>query len=221
MSDWRPSAACLDTPPEAFFEDIWPESGSVKMNVEALTTTRESLCRNCPVRRACLDEVMRDEKGADLSDRWGLRGYLTPGERESVKNRGILRCPKCGTVRDPVLLVQGILTCPVKCGRPERIVTPLALNGDQWTKRHTTLSTRIVGWLLDNSDPGDELPTPTQMAELMGGVRRSDVLRVYQVLMEDNTIVREGSKEAPSYRRGDRVASRNWKPNWSDEGESL
>ncbi len=45
--------------------------------------------------------------------------------------------------------------------------------------------------MIDNTERGDVLPTPTHMAELLGGVRRSDVLRVYSALVTDHTVKRD------------------------------
>lgn len=133
---------------------------------------------------------METERGLVAAERFGLQGYLTPGQRESAEKRGIARCPACDRPRDPVLLAQGILKCPVNCGQRERVIPPLPHTGDQWTKRHTTLAQRIVGWVVDNTVVGDELPSPTRMADLLGGVRRSDVTRVYAAMVDDDTVQR-------------------------------
>ena len=113
-------------------------------------------------------------------------------------------------MRDPVRIAQGILSCPRRCGVLDRSILPPPHQGDQWTKRHTTLSKRIVGWLVDSVQPGDAVPNPTRMSDLMGGVRRSDVLRVYKELVADGTL----KKDLHEYTRGAKMASHNWKPNW-------
>lgn len=180
-ADWRQYAACLGTNPDLFFET----------DIEELESLANRRCKTCPVRRACLEAEMEEEKGAVTVDRNGLRGFLTPGQRESAEKRGVARCPRCNRMRDPVLLARGILRCPVNCGQKTRRIPPLPHAGDQWTKRHTTLAQRIVGWVIDNTERGDVLPTPTHMAELLGGVRRSDVLRVYTALVSDKTLSRD------------------------------
>ncbi len=176
--DWIQYAACRQTPTDLFFDE----------DLEELISLAERRCRNCPVRRACFAAKMGEERGAVAADRHGLQGYLTPGQRESAEKRGVARCPKCNRWRDPVLLGRGILTCPVNCGQRDYAIPPLPHTGDQWTKRHTTLAQRIVGWVVDNTIEHDELPSPTRMSELHGGVRRSDVLRVYTALVYDGTV---------------------------------
>lgn len=210
---WRTSSSCLGSDPDDFFPYIWPEE---KLDSIRLVEVRERDCRDCPVRRACLAEVMEIERGEDAATRFGLYAYLTPGQRESIEKRGIATCPRCGTTRDPVLLARGDLVCPIRCGQPDRHVEPPPYDGDQWTKRHTTLSKRIVAWIIDNAEPGDGLPTPAHMADLMGGIRKSDVLRVYAALIEDRTVKRSGPKQSPTYHRGAKVALHNWTPNWTD-----
>jgi hypothetical protein len=198
---WRDLAACLGTDPDAFFDPAVP----------AMEDVRDRLCRNCPVRKACLADTMEREQSFVAADRHGLLGYLSPGQRESAEKRGVLRCPKCNRTRDPVLLAQGILKCPVNCGQKTRMIPPLPHDGDQWTRRHTTLSQRIVAWVIDNTERGDVLPTPTHMAELLGGVRRSDVLRVYTAMVDDRTISRKG-KEQVYTRRSPTGTLRTWYP---------
>lgn len=181
-SDWRDHASCLNSDPEAFFSD----------DLDVLEATRDKFCRNCPVRRACLEDAARIEQGAVAADRHGLQGYLTAGQREAAEKRGTLRCQHCGATRDPVLLAQGIIQCPRRCAASRQYEhPPLPHAGDLWTKRHTTLGQRITSWVIDNTRQGEVLPTPTKMAELLGGVRRSDVLRVYTALVDDRTLSRD------------------------------
>lgn len=197
--EWRESAYCLGTPPHLFFEDDLDE-------LEALSRLR---CARCPVRKPCFADVMEYEQGRVAADRHGLVAGLTPGQRESAEKRGAARCPRCNRWRDPILLAKGILRCPANCGQREREVPVLPHNGDQWTKRHTTLAQRIVGWVVDNTIEGDELPIPTRMAELLGGVRRSDVLRVYTALVDDGTVIRV---EQTYVRQAPTGALRTWYP---------
>lgn len=208
MSDWS-SAPCLLVGPTAFYDEPWPDD---KLDAEVLERTRDAYCRDCHLRRACLGRALDEERGAAIGDRWGLQAYLSPGQRESVEKRGIAHCPDCDRVRDPVLLAQGILKCPVNCGRRTVLVVPPPHEGDQWTKRHTTLSRRIVGWVIDNTQPGEEVVLPAQMARLMGGIRHSDVARVYRELVADGTLIHADER----YLRGATLASRNWSPKWTD-----
>lgn len=199
-------AACLGSDPGAFYDAPWPDGKLDEVEVEIARKP----CHDCPVRKACFADVMEYERGNEAADRYGVQAYLSPGQRESIEKRGIGRCHGCDAVRDPVRLAQGVLSCPRRCGVPDRTIIPPPHQGDQWTKRHTTLSKRIVGWLVDSVQPGDDVPNPRRMSELMGGVRYSDVLRVYRELAADGTLV----QELQSYRRGAKVASHNWKPNW-------
>lgn len=67
---------------------------------------------------------------------------------------------------------------------------------------------------MDNTVLGDELPNPTRMADLLGGVRRSDVLRVYTALVADDTV----EKHDKTYVRvGLTGASRPWYPRFLAE----
>lgn len=210
MNDnWRQSARCAPAGPGPFFDEPWADD---QLQVDVLERTRDAYCGLCPVRRACLADIMEHEKGQIAADRFALVAYLSPGQRESIEKRGIATCPRCGAVRDPLLLAEGRLECPVKCGQRSVMVTPPPHEGDQWTKRHTTLSKRIVAWVFDTTLPGDVVVSPTQMSEMMGGVRRSDVLRVYRELVTDGTLV-ELDKQ---YHRGAMLASRNWSPKWTD-----
>ncbi|HXJ69898.1 MAG TPA: WhiB family transcriptional regulator [Verrucomicrobiae bacterium] len=207
---WREHAACR-VPGEdrsaPFFEPFSAETGKL-VDEPALNEARK-LCHDCPVRRACLGDIAEYELGLETVNRSGLAAYLSPGQRESAEKRGILRCPRCDAWRDPVLLEKGILRCPRRCGERTRRIPALPHEGDQWTKRHTTLSQRIVGWVLDNTSMGDGLPTPTRMAELLGGVRRSDVLRVYAAMTADGTIRRD---DQDYVRVGSTGVLRRWWP---------
>lgn len=207
---WREHAACR-VPGEdhaaAFFTPFNTETG--KLTDEPALLEARKTCHDCPVRKACLGDISTYELGLETVNRSGLVAYLSPGQRESAEKRGILRCPRCDAVRDPVLLEQGTLQCPRKCGERTRHIPPLPHEGDQWTKRHTTLSQRIVGWVLDNTSMGDLLPTPTRMAELLGGVRRSDVLRVYAAMTADGTIARDDQRYT---RVGATGVLRKWHP---------
>lgn len=210
---WRDSASCQHVDPVVFFDDIWSDDGWFRE--PNLDFAKAMYCNDCPVRRSCLEECMEHERGKEAADRFGLFAFLTPGQRESIEKRGITRCPRCNTVRDPVLLAAGVLHCPIGCGQPDKWVSPPPYDGDQWTKRHTTLSARIVAWIIDNADTGDTILSPTAMSDMMGGIRRSDVQRVYMALVEDGTLIRHDTVPA-TYVRGAKVASRNWKPNWTD-----
>jgi WhiB family transcriptional regulator, redox-sensing transcriptional regulator len=70
---WYKRAACLKVDPDIFY----PEKGG---------TTKPALkvCRGCPVRRECREEVM----GLSVSeDRFGVRGGLSERERRKLRRR--------------------------------------------------------------------------------------------------------------------------------------
>lgn len=72
--DWRQGAECADVDPEIFYPlDLDPHG-------PAVTTARE-ICIGCPVRLACLRDVMN---GEDPARRWGITAGLTPDERAAL-----------------------------------------------------------------------------------------------------------------------------------------
>ncbi|GAA2571867.1 WhiB family transcriptional regulator [Pseudonocardia hydrocarbonoxydans] len=72
--DWRQGAECADVDPEIFYPlDLDPHG-------PAVTTARE-ICADCPVRAACLLDVMA---GEDPARRWGMTAGLTPDERADL-----------------------------------------------------------------------------------------------------------------------------------------
>lgn len=72
--DWRQDAECADVNPETFYPlDLDPHG-------PAVTAARE-ICAGCPVRPACLLDVMT---GEDPARRWGVTAGLTPDERAAV-----------------------------------------------------------------------------------------------------------------------------------------
>lgn len=89
---WVKDAACKDMPTSKFFEDTEVRgSEGRRNNIEKA----RAVCRLCPVRHACADEAMREE-GSGTSGRYGVRGGLTPQQRESIYRTGGL-----GRYRDP------------------------------------------------------------------------------------------------------------------------
>lgn len=71
---WWEEAACIGKPLDYFFPDVEPHDKAKAPFVYGL-----AVCRNCPVRDACLDDAMRAEK--DARWRFGVFGGLTPHER--------------------------------------------------------------------------------------------------------------------------------------------
>lgn len=75
MSDWRSSAGCREVDPELFF----PTPGDIRGTNQA-----KEICGQCPVRRACLFEALREEGGRAKENRFGIRGGKTPGQRYAI-----------------------------------------------------------------------------------------------------------------------------------------
>jgi len=72
--DWRCDAECADFDPEIFYPlDLDPTGPAV--------TAARQVCAGCPVRLACLLDVI---EGEDPARRWGITAGLTPDERAAV-----------------------------------------------------------------------------------------------------------------------------------------
>lgn len=72
--DWRAVAACTVVAPETFYPlDLTPTGPAV--------TAARRICGGCPVRMACLADVMASENPAR---RWGVTAGLTPDERTAL-----------------------------------------------------------------------------------------------------------------------------------------
>lgn len=94
--EWSREAACVDE------WEVMDAGGA-----EALAN-----CASCPVREACLQAAMEEEKGQGLCYRWLIRGGLTPEQRyERARDSGERILPVQPT-RPSVKLV-----C-LKCGGP-------------------------------------------------------------------------------------------------------
>lgn len=68
--NWRDKANCVGMDPSLFFEDH-------KLSLRAAIT----VCMNCEVREACLEDALQLEVSRK---RYGVRGGLTPSQRESL-----------------------------------------------------------------------------------------------------------------------------------------
>ena len=89
MTDPFANASCIGVDPEIFFPGEWRAPSAAD---EAL-----AICGGCPVRKACLDQAMRDEKNA--TSRHGIYGGTTPQQRimlaAGTSQRRI--CERCNT----------------------------------------------------------------------------------------------------------------------------
>lgn len=203
---WRDAAYCRGASPRVFYDNVFPDEGG--LDPIALVEAQE-VCRACVVRRACGVSILEEEQGLPPDERQGVVAFMTPAQRESVIRRGTLRC-KCGHVRDTMDLVEGRLHCP-NCGI-DRAVPGIPAVGDQWKRRHTTLARKVVAWLHDNTVTGDTVPRASHLAQAMS-VRIHDMLRVYEALTADGTLI-AGNGKHPRYVRSERAAAaaRDWQP---------
>lgn len=77
VPDWRRAAACRDVDPETFYPPQgWAGSFA--------TAAAIAICADCPVRNACLADVMAWERP---SERHGIVGGLTGPERSQLAQR--------------------------------------------------------------------------------------------------------------------------------------
>lgn len=74
---WREDAACAGLDTELFFP-VDDRTASVE--------TPRRVCRGCPVRAACLADVLATE---DPARRYGIAGGTTPGERRVLHRAGL------------------------------------------------------------------------------------------------------------------------------------
>ncbi|MGW0577321.1 WhiB family transcriptional regulator [Streptomyces sp. NPDC002920] len=82
-NDWRAQAACA-RPEYKDRRDIWFAHATDTAEV----ALAKGICNAvCPVRRACLVAAMREEGGAALDRRHGIRGGMTGGERLGIYRR--------------------------------------------------------------------------------------------------------------------------------------
>lgn len=72
MSNWREGAVCAQVDPEIFFPDQGRSSGYV---------IARAICARCPVCAECLADDLRT---AAPGPRQGMRGGLTPRERDAL-----------------------------------------------------------------------------------------------------------------------------------------
>lgn len=74
--DWRRRARCASSDPEIFYP--------LDTDRADLTDPALTVCGSCPVRAACLTDVMATE---DPAQRWGITGGTTPADRTAMYRR--------------------------------------------------------------------------------------------------------------------------------------
>lgn len=158
--EWVTEAACLGSDTEVFYEpvegDYDPEPA-------------RAICATCPVRSECADQAIVEEDGVPVELRYGIRGYLTGAQRESIQRRGGLQG------RDPMDVVLGT-------DGPA-----LPDEGDHWPERLTELARNVVRWLVEEVEVGATLPPKTQIARALD-CKTGPLSRVLDALVEDGTL---------------------------------
>lgn len=76
VNDWRRRAACVGADPEIF---------SAEQGMAAALA--RDICATCPVREACLDAALLEEKGYPATGRAGIRGGLDPKQRYQLTKK--------------------------------------------------------------------------------------------------------------------------------------
>lgn len=151
--------------------------------------------------------VMDREQGQGVDLRFGLVAGLTPGQRFALERRGHWRCPTCGSPFDPAGFLVGELECD--CGT-SWTVRPLPERGDAWFDWHTALGQRVVTWLIENTEHGQRVPTPTALSRIIDA-RKTDVVHVYEALVFDGTLERH-EKPRRYVRIAQSTVMRHWRP---------
>ena len=97
--NWRDRAECAkpEHDPETWFPIYTGTDRATQ--VDAYRPAYE-ICRDCPVRAACLDEALRDEGTSNSNKRYGMRGGLTPAQRETAIRKKREARKKSASVRD-------------------------------------------------------------------------------------------------------------------------
>lgn len=185
MTDhWRDHAACRDMPTSMFFEDIFHAGG---IEQKPLRSARR-VCWKCPVRQACLDACMEDEKDAwSASYRFGLRALLTPNQRDALANGAHRVCP-CGGLYDPGDYLTGQLRCP-DCGG-QQAVNPLSDGGPRWVDTSKAPIPQLLR-LFKTWPDQDWAPSPAEAARQLH-LGEKAVRRAYDKLLDAGFLAAEG-----------------------------
>lgn len=111
--DWRDEAVCASPKVDSslFFPDR-PQGG----RTDLVYAKARTICQRCPVLDDCLEAAMQEERAHRGVPRSGLRGGMSPAERDRYARR-VRWCACCGTRFVPVGREQ---TCTDKCRRAIR-----------------------------------------------------------------------------------------------------
>lgn len=78
--NWQQQGNCADADPDL----MYPEAHGPSL--AKMYDRLRPICHDCPVKATCLTEALDEEIGFE---RWGMRGGLTPPERDRVA-RGLV-----------------------------------------------------------------------------------------------------------------------------------
>lgn len=205
--EWRETAACRNVPSRVFFEDAFPENDEGNSIPDPAGVARaRAFCARCPVRLQCHEDTTRVEAGYALYRRFGIFAGLTPGQRYSLWRRDSWRCDRCLEVYDPQGIVAGDAVC--SCGWFSE--PPIPDEGDLWFPRHDLLLERFIAWLVDNTEPGDRVPPPYKMLEILGYRRKDDMPLIYARLLDDGLLERGEGRAV--WRKAGKAAFKVWRP---------
>lgn len=203
---WQNRALCKGLT-RLFYDDVYgPDEGNGPADPAGLSAAR-AVCAACPVRGECFAQVMEDEAGMAAEKRYGIAAGMTPEQRWSAEKRNSVRDAK-GRILDPLKVIDGRL--------PDRKVTPIPDEGDQWTRRHTTLARKFVAWLAAETKNGTEIPGPHKMSQMLDKARPGDMQRVYDALVNDGTLRQKGNGATRTYVRR-RNPGVNWTPDFVED----
>jgi hypothetical protein len=193
---WMAQAQCGPGDAKLFFEGTEVNHHELRAsNIEKA----QDICAVCPVRNECGAYVMETEGNVDETMRFGFWAYMTPQQRVSIHRRGGL------LGRDPMLMVKG------RDG--ERQVMPVPVEGDRWSRHHTTLARRVVALLQDTLADGEVLPSLDALAEILD-CHTSPLRRVLDALVQDGTLdmVGTGRRRMYTVRGAARAVPATWLP---------
>lgn len=166
---WRMPASVL----------FFPEADNPGRPPTAVYDAARSICAVCPARLQCGADALEEEWGSRQEHRHGLRAYMTPAQRHAIERQGGLNG------RDPMKVVLG------NGGR--RPVPGLPDDGDNWSRHHTTLARKVLPWIIEHVEIGEELPTQAHICAQLG-CNPSPLRRVMEALVQDGTLDMVGSK---------------------------
>lgn len=202
-NDWLDGAACRGSagPNSVFYNDgTDPENPNGPEDAQAI-------CDVCPVRDQCMLEAVHYEQGAEPSRRHLVWAGFTPAQRYAAEHRKAVTCSVCGTPFDPKLVRDGIVRCPVSRRHVDRVLPPIPLEGDEWSRRHTVIARRVLKHL----ETTYVIPRPRPLAKEWG-LREADMVRVYEALVMDGTLYRNKRGDYKRVRRAQRIDTTSWIP---------